>query len=275
MTGCGQCPQLDLPYPGLSRDTTSALFSMKKKAVARSGFNLLVHTKYLAQHYASTFVGQLPIEQIYYGVDTNVYRPLDSAECVAALGVEMSGRFTVALLHSSVTEKRKGLLPLLKPLQALAARMPGKLRVLVVGGASEQAREYETDELPIVTLPFIKDQERLAMALNLSDVLLYPTRADNLSLTCLNALACGVPVISSRIGGQPEAITDGVNGFLCEMDDHEMMIERVAQLADDESLYKQLSLGARQTIIERFDIQLYITKLIDYYERVLQRENHT
>ncbi len=272
---CGQCPQLDLPYPGLSRDTTSALLRMKKKAVARSGFNLLVHTEYLAQHYASTFVGQLPIEQIYYGVDTDVFRRLNRAECAKALGVKPSGRFTVALLHSSVTEKRKGLLPLLKPLQALAERMPGKLRVLVVGGASEQAREYATDDLPIVTLPFLKDQERLAMALNLSDVLLYPTRADNLSLTCLNALACGVPVISSRVGGQPEAIMDGVNGFLCDMDDHQKMIRRVARLAENETFYKQLSLAARRTIVEHFDIQLYITKLIAYYKRVLQRESHT
>lgn len=275
LDACGQCPQLDLPYPGLSRDTTSVLLRMKKKAVARSGFKMLVHTKYLAGHYASTFVGQLPIEQIYYGVDTDVYRPLNRGECAAALGVKMSGRFTVALLHSSVTEKRKGLLPLLKPLQELAERMPGKLRVLVVGGASEQAREYETEDLPIVTLPFIKDQERLAMALNLADVLLYPTRADNLSLTCLNALACGVPVISSRVGGQPEAIVDGVNGFLCEMDDHPKMIRRVARLAENETFYKQLSRAARRTAVESFDIQLYITKLIAYYKRVLQGENHT
>ena len=271
---CGQCPQLDLPYPGLSFDSTPALLRMKKRAVAHSRFKLLVHTDYLAQHYASTFVGQLPIERIYYGVETDVFRPLERGAAAEALKLPLQNRFTVALLHSYVTDKRKGLLPLLVPLQALAERMPGRLAVLVVGRDSERAREYATEQLPITTIPFLASQEQLAMALNLCDVLLYPTRADNLSLTCLNALACGLPVISSRVGGQPEAVIDGVNGFLCDMDDHAQMIERVGRLAADEALRQRLSLAARRTIIERFDINLYLTELIAYYERVLRDENH-
>jgi glycosyltransferase involved in cell wall biosynthesis len=105
--------------------------------------------------------------------------------------------------------------------------------------------------------------------LNSSDVLLYPTQADNLSLTCLNALACGLPVISSKVGGQPEAIRDGVNGFLCTPGDYQQFMERVAQLASDSELLKQLSRGARRTAIEEFDINNYVTNLIAYYRRLL------
>lgn len=265
---CGECPQLDLKYPGLSRDTTSELLAMKKSALAQSKFHLLVHTKFLKDFYSSTFVSQRPIEQFHYGVDTKTFRPMDP-EVQTQLGLTPSNRLTLGLLHSDIFERRKGILPLVESLKSLADRMPGLLRLLVIGHSSERARELATPNLPIVTLPFLSDNDSLAKALNSCDVLLYPTKADNLSLTCLYALACGVPVISSRVGGQGEAIRDNVNGFLCEPDQLEQFAGRVAQLAADPGLRKKLSQEARRTATAEFDIEIYVGKLIDYYDRII------
>ena len=265
---CGECPQLDLPYPGLTRDTTSRLLAMKKTAVANSNFFLLLHTKYLANFYASTFVGTRPIEQIYYGVDTNTFHPMPR-EVQKDLGLSLTDRFTVGLLHSDIIDRRKGLLPLIVALRLLAERMPHRLRLLVIGRSSERALALATENLEVATLPFLKDDTSLAKALNACDVLLYPTRDDNLSLTCLNALACSVPVISSRVGGQPEAIRDGVNGFLCEPDRLDGFVERVAQLTSDADLRKRLAHEARQIAVAEFDIEIYINHLIAYYKRVV------
>ena len=268
---CGECPQLDLPYPGLAYDTTSSLLAMKKSAVTRSNFNVLVHTKYLAGFYASTFVGQRPIEQLYYGVDTRVFRPMDR-EVQRDLGLTPSDRVTVGLFHSDITDRRKGILPIISSLQSLADKLPDRLRLLVIGHSSERALQFATPNLPVITLPFLKDDESLAKALNACDVLLYPTRADNLSLTCLSALACGVPVISSRVGGQPEAIRDNVNGFLCEPGLEEFrqqeFVERVARLAQDDDLRRRFSTAAREIAVAEFDIEIYITNLIAYYNRL-------
>jgi glycosyltransferase involved in cell wall biosynthesis len=271
LDGCGECPQLDLPYPGISRDATGVLLKMKKSAIAASRFHLLVHTDYLAAHYAHTFVGKLPIDRIYYGVDTQVFRPVEKEAAAAALGIEPPGGFVVGLIHSAVDEKRKGLLPFLELLSRAAERMPVPLAVLLVGRGSEQAKEKATVPLTVTALPFLKSPRELAAALNLCDVLLYPTQADNLSLTCLDALACGVPVISSRVGGQPEAVRDGVNGFLCEPDRPEQFIERTARMAADPELTRRLSEAARRTAVEQFNIDTYIDNLAEYYERVLAR----
>jgi glycosyltransferase involved in cell wall biosynthesis len=270
---CGECPQLDLEYPGLSRDTTSELLAMKRSAVTNSKFNFLVHTKYLAQFYASTFVGKRPIEQIYYGVDTQTFRPLDRA-VQTELGLTPSNALTLGLLHSDIVDRRKGLLPLISSLQSLAETMPGRLRLLVIGKSSERALELATENLPIVTLPFLADSQSLAKGLNACDVLLYPTKADNLSLTCLNALACGVPVISSRVGGQPEAVRDNVNGFLCDPERLDQFVERVGQLASDESLRRRLAAEARRIAVAEFDIETYIVKLIAYYDRLITLSDH-
>ena len=272
---CGSCPQLDLPYPGIDRDATSALLKMKREAVTESEFNVLVHTDYLARHYASTFVGSRPITRLHYGVDTEVFRPLEREACAAALGVQPMRRFVVGLFHSFMDEKRKGLFPLLELLRSRAAEVPGRIEVFVVGNSSERAREYATAEMPVTTLPFLRGDEELATALNLCDVLLYPTQAENLSMTCLAALACGVPIISSRVGGQPEAVVDDVNGFLCEPGDNEGIVERTLRLAGDVELTRRLSAGARRTAVEEFDINTYIDNLIPYYERVLRRDIQT
>jgi glycosyltransferase involved in cell wall biosynthesis len=267
---CGECPQLDLPYPGLSRDTTSQLLAMKRNAVTNSRFNLLVHTKFLRDFYASTFVGKRPIEQIYYGVDTKQFRPMAREEVLKDLDLPPTTALTLGILHSDITDRRKGLLPLIESLQSLAEKMPGRLRLLVIGASSERAKQFATSSLTIATLPFLRDNETLAKALNACDVLLYPTRADNLSLTCLDALACGVPVISSRVGGQPEAIFDNVNGFLCEPDRLDQFAERVAQLASDDHLRKRLAAEARRLAVAEFDIEIYISNLIAYYYRILE-----
>lgn len=271
---CGECPQLDLPYPGLSRDTTSRLLAMKRSAVSNSRFNLLVHTKYLKEFYASTFVGQRPIEQIYYGIDTKVFRPRARNEVENDLGLPATKSLTLGLLHSDITDRRKGLLPLIESLQALATEMPNRLRLLVIGNSSDRAKQFATENLPIVTLPFLRDGASLAKGLNACDVLLYPTRADNLSLTCLDALACGVPVISSRVGGQPEAIRDNVNGFLCEPDRLGEFAQRVAQLASDDELRLRLASEARRLAVAEFDIEIYINNLIAYYHRLVELPDH-
>jgi glycosyltransferase involved in cell wall biosynthesis len=270
---CGECPQLDLAYPGLSRDTTSELLAMKRAAVTNSRFNFLVHTRYLKSFYASTFVGQRPIEQIYYGVDTQTFRPLNR-EVQTELGLSPSNALTLGLLHSDIVDRRKGLLPLISSLQSLAETIPGRLRLLVIGKSSERALELATPNLPIVTLPFLSDNHSLAKALNACDVLLYPTKADNLSLTCLNALACGVPVISSRVGGQPEAVRDNVNGFLCDPDRLDQFVERVGQIAADENLRQRLAAEARRIAVAEFDIENYIVKLIAYYDRLIALPNN-
>lgn len=267
---CGDCPQISLPYPGISRDTTRALLLMKKRSINQSKFNLLIHTDYLRKYYASTFVGALPINRIYYGVNTRIFCPLNRKECATKMGATPPPRFVVGLFHSFFQEKRKGLLPFLKELDKLAEMRPGKFEALVVGRGSEEARKWATPALNVRALPFLQSENELANALNACDVLLYPTLAENLSLTCLKSMACGIPVISTDVGGQREAIEDGANGFLCEPDRADQIIKRILQLADDGDMLRRLSHEARRTAIERFDIETYTVNLIAYYESLIQ-----
>ncbi len=272
--GCGECPQIDTSYPKISRDATAALFKIKHKAVLNSKFHILVHTRYLENFYRENFGDGARISRLYYGVDVDIFKPVDRAIAASRLGLQHSRRFVVGLMHSQIMEPRKGLVGLLERLRAAAASAPGGIELLVVGGGSEAAKAFATEGLTVTTIPYLAGEAPLADAFNLCDVLLYPTKGDNLSLTTLCALSCGVPVISSAIGGQGEAISDGVEGFLCTTGHLDEFIERLMLLKGDDELLKTMKAAARARALKQFDFASYITNLQLFYDRVLAETNH-
>lgn len=264
--GCGSCPRLNEGWPGISRDSTRGLWLMKRFVMRTSRFNMFFHTKALAEAYRKSLPWMKNPRVIPYGVDICCYRPLSRKDCAQALGVTMGKSFVIGIFHSYVNEPRKGLLPLIEQVGRLAEEMPDRLSLLVVGHGSEEVRRLVPSCLNLATLPFLQDPHELAQALNLCDVLLYPTRAENLSLTCLFALSCGVPVISYDVGGQGEAVRDGVNGFLVPMGDHMAMLARLRELCNVPGLQKELALRARTTMEEDYDGERYVERLVDYYK---------
>ena len=268
MIGCGSCERVDEPWPGISRDSTRAMWRVKRLSILNSRFNMMFHTQALADHYARTFVRCRPSKVLQYGVDINCFRPLPRADCAQKLGVEPNTRFMIGLFHSYVLEPRKGILSIVKRLGDLARQLPGEICLLVVGHGSCVVKDAVPPELSLTALPYLRHPHELTNALNLCDVLLYPTQAENLSLTCLSALACGVPVISYDAGGQNEAIKNGFNGFIVDINDVEGMIAAVTGMIKNPSLCQRLSEGARASAEKDFDFDRYIDKLIEYYHEI-------
>lgn len=269
MTGCGSCPRLSDSYPGISRDATHFLWLVKRMFLRLSRVNMFFHTKALSAHYQRTFARDKAGRVLRYGVDIYCNRPMPRAECAGSIGVRLSSRFVIGLVHSHIADARKGILPVIGALSGLAMQFPDAFELLIVGHGSHAVKELVHPGLPVTTLPFLRQPYELAKAINLCDVLLYPTQAENLSLTCLSALACGVPVITYDAGGQKEAVFDGINGFVVALNDVEGMMAALLKMANDPEHHQKLARGARRTAEEFFDFDRYIDELIlYYYERI-------
>jgi glycosyltransferase involved in cell wall biosynthesis len=269
LNGCVSCPRPEEDYPGMSRDATRALWQVKRLFFRLSRVKMLFHTQALADHYGKTFVRRRASRVIHYGVDLDCYRPLPRTVCAHRLGLEPSKRFVVGLFHSYVLQPRKGILQIVEKLVELAKQFPQKIELLVVGHGSEAVKDVFSPELSVTALPFLHHAHDLANALNLCDVLLYPTKAENLSLTCLCALACGVPVISYDAGGQSEAIKLGLNGFIVDVDDCEAMLSSLRKMLENPLLCQGLSQGARRYAEMFFDFDSYIDNLLKYYYEII------
>jgi glycosyltransferase involved in cell wall biosynthesis len=116
---------------------------------------------------------------------------------------------------------------------------------------------------------FLGKQDHVERLLPLAHVLLMPSELESFGLAALEAMACGVPPVATRVGGVPELITDGVDGYLEAVGDISAQAERVAGLLIDESLHRKMSKAARRTAGDRFCTDRIIPAYERYYEEVV------
>jgi glycosyltransferase involved in cell wall biosynthesis len=97
-----------------------------------------------------------------------------------------------------------------------------------------------------------------------------PSEMESFGLAALEAMACGVPAIATRVGGVPELITDGEDGFLESVGDIEGQAAKVVRLLTEDGLHHRMAAAARRTATSRFCTDLLIPKYEAYYEQVMR-----
>jgi hypothetical protein len=108
-------------------------------------------------------------------------------------------------------------------------------------------------------------------ALHASDVHLTMTREDNLPNTVVEALACGLPVVGSAVGGVPEMLTTGVEGWLVAPDDPAAAATALARLAQDPGLLAETGRAARRRAVAAFDARVQARRHLALYGDLPQR----
>jgi glycosyltransferase involved in cell wall biosynthesis len=99
-------------------------------------------------------------------------------------------------------------------------------------------------------------------------VLLIPSRSEGLPNVALEAMAHGVPVVATSVGGLPEVVTDGENGFLAPPEDAEALAQRILGILEDPPLRTRLGQRARQEMASRFSLEAKLRALDEICERV-------
>jgi glycosyltransferase involved in cell wall biosynthesis len=104
------------------------------------------------------------------------------------------------------------------------------------------------------------------VAINLiTDCIVAPSLFGGLSTTMLEAMALGRPVIASSVGGIPEVIKDKINGILFKPKDPNMLADKIIELMDSEDLRMKLGLNARETVKEKYDINVVVKDIERLY----------
>jgi len=112
-------------------------------------------------------------------------------------------------------------------------------------------------------------QEAILPLLAAADVFLLPSAQESFGLAALEAMACEVPVVASRVGGLPEVIEHGVTGFLHPPDDLEAMVDSAVSLLTDARLHRRITAAARQRVCDDFCAEEVVPLYERYYEQVL------
>ena len=146
-----------------------------------------------------------------------------------------------------------------------------RARFLVVGEGPDRAdverraAEYALED--DVAFPGVQDDP--VALLSISDLFLLPSIQESFGLAALEAMACGVPVVASRVGGLPEIIEDGVTGFVCAPDDVDGMAERGVALLTDPNLHARVAANAVSMVGTKYCTDRIVPLYEAAYRRVL------
>jgi N-acetyl-alpha-D-glucosaminyl L-malate synthase BshA len=145
------------------------------------------------------------------------------------------------------------------------------VRLLMVGdGPDRGPAEHLAWTLGVKDhIEFLGKQNHVERLIRLAHVILMPSEMESFGLAALEAMACGVPAVSTRVGGIPELITDGVDGFLEEVGNILHLAARATELVTDEALHSRMAVAGRRTASTRFCSDKIIPRYEDYYRQVL------
>jgi L-malate glycosyltransferase len=151
------------------------------------------------------------------------------------------------------------------------ARMPARL--VMVGEGPERPRAAEVaQELGVADrVLYMGSFPRVESLLCIADLFLLPSAKESFGLTALEAMASGVPVIASTIGGLPEVIEHGVSGWLHEVGDVDRMSASAISLLEDPELHLSFSRAARTRARDRFDETTMVAAYLRHYRTALER----
>ncbi len=116
---------------------------------------------------------------------------------------------------------------------------------------------------------FLGEQDRVVQLLSAADVFLLPSAQESFGLAALEAMACHLPVVASKVGGLPEVIDHGISGYLHDLDDLDGMADSVTGLLQDDKKRHQFADAARATAVDRYSDHHIVPVYEQYYREVL------
>ncbi|MBA3693283.1 MAG: N-acetyl-alpha-D-glucosaminyl L-malate synthase BshA [Acidobacteria bacterium] len=148
-----------------------------------------------------------------------------------------------------------------------------KTRLVMVGDGPElSAVRHRARQLDVLEqTEFVGKQAKIADYLTVADVFLLPSEEESFGLAALEAQACEVPVVATRVGGLPEVVADKESGFLSDIGDIEKMSNDVMKVLSDEELHRAFGLRGRELAIARYSSELVIPQYINFYEKILSQ----
>lgn len=147
----------------------------------------------------------------------------------------------------------------------------GNVKLIMVGdGPERSACYYRAEQLNVKDdVVFVGKQANIADYLGVADVFLLPSELESFGLAALEAQACEVPVIATRIGGIPEVVSEGETGYLSDIGDVEKMSADTLKLLNDEDMRQAFGAKGRELGLARYGSDKIIPQYIAFYEKVL------
>ncbi|NMH74107.1 N-acetyl-alpha-D-glucosaminyl L-malate synthase BshA [Bacillus sp. RO2] len=209
------------------------------------------------------------IQTVYNFIDERVYFKKDTQDLKTQYGISDEEK---VIIHVSNFRKVKRVQDVVKSFHLIEKQVPSKL--LLVGDGPEISvvcnlvRELGLKDKVL----FLGKQENLEDLYSISDLMLLLSEKESFGLVLLEAMACGVPSVGTKIGGIPEVIDDGVTGYLSDVGNIEEIAQNAVRILGNATLHKEFAENAISRVKEHFSSRKIVEQYEDMYKQLINQE---
>lgn len=255
---CSACPMLG---SSKERDYAYEVFDKKLKAYKDLDLHIVTPSKWLADcAKRSALLGNFPITVIPNCIDTKVYQPMDKMQVREVIGLNKDKKYLLFGAMQATKDRNKGfdlLLGALQQLKDIDAE-------LIVYGTDEDLTKYDIP-MPVHSLGYVSGDKQMAMLYNAADVMIVPSRSENLSNTIMESMSCGTPVVAFNIGGNSDMIDHKQNGYLAKAKDCVDMAQGI-QWCLRHNEQNTLGESARDKVMANYTVDIITKQYKSLYE---------
>jgi glycosyltransferase involved in cell wall biosynthesis len=221
--------------------------------------------------------GKIPAHKIHHipnCVDTSIFHPVNLSgklEIRKNLGLPQKD---VLVIYTGRLVSYKGLFTLLKSWEQVC-KEHGNASLLLVGGGSLDIYNCEDDLRDYVQgnnlqdcVSFIGEVQNVSHYLQAADIFVFPTEKEAFGISLIEAMACGLPVISTDIGGLKDILEHQYNGLVVQSKDCQHLFQALEALITCSNLSARLGQAAQQTAQDRYSKELVTQKYVDIFNHI-------
>lgn len=192
-----------------------------------------------------------------------------------------SVRDCVRLFYIGNIGREKGIYETIEAVRRLRDKQTVPFRLVLAGPFNDEREErqirakvadYQLDEI-VVFLGTVSGKMKEAAFLE-ADIFVLPSHSEGIPQSMLEAMAYGLPVVVSRVGGIPEVVRDGTDGRIVRPRDVDGLCQALGDLIDSVDCRQRMGAAARRRIAAHYTVDIYMSKLQDLYGSLLVRREH-
>jgi len=259
---CAKC----LLLPSVPFNLANKIWKRKLQMLKGGHITFVACSKWLAgEARKSALLEGQTVMSIPNPIDTHVFHPIDKVQVRESLGLPKD-KHVILFVSQKVTDPRKGMEYFVEAVNLLAEQYPDtKLNtvVAILGGHAEDVACHLT--LPSYPLGYISDSKRIVEVYSSADAFVLPSLEDNLPNTIMEAMACGVPSVGFNVGGIPEMIDHGENGYVAKFKDSADLAKGI-RFVLDEADYEAMKRQCLQKVAHCYSQQSVANRYMEVYE---------
>ncbi|HWQ66053.1 MAG TPA: glycosyltransferase, partial [Methanospirillum sp.] len=268
-TGCQICPNPSIFEPLKRSDSPATNYERKRGLYEKSKFHIITPSQWLMDNVHQSILKPTIISSMVIpnGVDTHIfYPPENKGEIRKALGYSPNEWIILFTANGIRNNPWKDFNTMRKAIWMLSEDSCQPIRFIALG---EDGPPELLGSAKMEFIPFIREQNNIARYYQAADIYIHATHTEVFGLTIIEAMACGLPVVATGVGGIPEIVVHDKTGILVPEEDAEGLYRGMKRLIDDDSLRRNMGDEGVKRVLARFTLKQQVEAYLGYYQRLL------